>query len=176
MCFTLLKPKEGIHQFRMDSDDNINGVSNLTWSHVRGNILAEATRRTKALGLFLDNNPSFLSQYHTGHNRVKMLAARTIIQARQSYSTEDAEVVEAFTRADRAVASIYTDKPRPSPTSSILNGTRELSDSDSGESWGVTSYRDSQGNSSAGDTSEDEGEGQEPQFPTILHDNTQDIE
>ncbi len=59
--FALLRPKEGIQQFRMDTDKYINGVSNLMWGHVRGDILTEATKRTKALGLFLDNNPSFLS-------------------------------------------------------------------------------------------------------------------
>ncbi len=50
-------------------------MHDLSYNDVKGDIF-KAAKRTKAQGLFLDNNPSFLFQYRAGMRMVKNLAWR----------------------------------------------------------------------------------------------------
>ncbi len=162
-CFALLNTGRGIHQFHMDNDDYMDDAHELSYGHMRGNIFKEAAKRTKALGLFLDNNSSFLFQDKAGLYRVRMLSSRAITQVRQEcLEQEDAREAVIRARAVDTDVDIYMGEPLPSPMSSVLNGTGELDSDSDNDSWETASDQDSQGNSKC-ISSRDHNPGDDPE-------------
>ncbi len=65
-CFALLHPGKGIDEFQLDKGRYLVEAHDLSYNDVKGDVFFEARKRTKAFGLFLDNNPQFLFQYRAG--------------------------------------------------------------------------------------------------------------
>ncbi len=75
-CIILLHPGKGVDEFQLTEGRYLVEAHDLSYNDVRGNVFFEARKRTKALGLFLDNNPQFLFQYGAGMRLVKNLAKK----------------------------------------------------------------------------------------------------
>ncbi len=75
-CFALLHPGKGIDEFQLDKGRYLVEAHDLLYNDVKGDIFFEARKRTKAFGLFLDNNPQFLFQCRAGMQLVKNLAKK----------------------------------------------------------------------------------------------------
>ncbi len=75
-CFALLHPGKGINEFQLDQGWYLMEVHDLAYNNIKGDVLFKARKRPKALGLFLDNNSTFLFQYRVGMHLVKNLAKK----------------------------------------------------------------------------------------------------
>ncbi len=67
-----------IDEFHLDEGRYLVEAHNLSFSDIKGKVFFETRKRTKALGLFLDNNPQFLFQYRAGMWLVKNLAQKSV--------------------------------------------------------------------------------------------------
>ncbi len=175
-CFALHYPRKGIHQFHMEEDSYMEDALDLSCRRIGSDLYRTAAMRTKALGLFLDNNPSFLFQYTAGLQWMRALSDKAISQTRQERleHLEGERAIAAVIRASTMATEMeetYMDEPLSSPASSVLNGTGEW-DSDSNDSWETASHGSGQGrpgDSPHRDLSEfdSDNEGKNTIFPTI---------
>ena len=58
----------------------------LSFNDIKGEVYYEARRRTRAFGLFLDNNPQFLFQYRAGMRLLRNLAQRSVEEQRRYHN------------------------------------------------------------------------------------------
>ncbi len=82
-CFALLNPQEGIDELHLDEKRYLINAHDLLYNDVKGDVLFESQKRTKALGLFLGSNPAFLFQYRAGMRLVKNLAQKAADKQRR---------------------------------------------------------------------------------------------
>ncbi len=66
-CFTLLHPGKGVDEFQLDEGQYLVEAHDLLYNDIKGEVFFEARKRTKAFGLFLDNNRQFLFHYRGRH-------------------------------------------------------------------------------------------------------------
>ncbi len=85
-CFALLHPGKSISEFHLDEGRYLVEAHELAFNDVKGDVYYEARRRTKAFGLFLDNNPQFLFRYRAGMRLLRNLAQKSVEEQRRSHS------------------------------------------------------------------------------------------
>ncbi len=85
-CFALLHPGKSISEFRLDEGRYLVEAHKLAFNDVKGDVYCEARKRTKAFGLFLDNNPQFLFRYRAGMRLLRNLAQKAVEEQSRSHS------------------------------------------------------------------------------------------
>ncbi len=85
-CYALLHPGKGIDEFHLDEGRYLVEAHELSFNDIKGDVYYEARKRTRAFGLFLDNNPQFLFQYRAGMRLLRNLAQRSVEEQRRYHN------------------------------------------------------------------------------------------
>ncbi len=86
LCFALLHPGKGINEFHLDEGRYLVEAHELSFNNIKGDVYYEARKRTRAFGLYLDNNPQYLFQYRAGMRLLRNLAQRSVEEQRRYHN------------------------------------------------------------------------------------------